>query len=240
MTNDPRVPLLLLPGTACDERVFAPLVERLSGYPVLIGEMSGARTMPELAEAVLGTAPRFFHLAGFSLGGICALEMVAQQPSRIATLMLIDTTARTDPPANAVVRHRAVEQARKRGMESYIQDAWPRLVAPTNVENSTLRETIVSMARSCGVERLHAQTEVAINRYDSRPRLAAITQSTLVLAGACEQVCPLEAQQEVADGIPDAELHLIEGAGHFAPLENPDAVAGHVARWLAAHPGAQS
>lgn len=240
MMNDPRAPLLLLPGTACDERLFAPLIERLLGYPVLIGDMSGARTMPELAEAVLATAPPFFHLAGFSLGGICALEMVAQQPERIATLMLIDTTARPDPPANAAVRYRAVEQARNRGMESYIHDAWPRLVAPINLEKATLRETIVAMARDCGVERLHAQTEVAINRHDGRPRLASITQATLLLAGAREQVCPLEAQQEIADGIPGAVLHLIEDAGHFAPLENPDTVARHVGRWLAAYSGSQS
>lgn len=240
MTNDPRVPLLLLPGTACDERVFAPLIEGLCGYPFLIGDMSGARTMPGLAEAVLAAAPPFFHLAGFSLGGICALEMVAQQPERIATLVLIDTTARPDPPANAAVRYKAVEQARNLGMESYIQNAWPRLVAPINLETAMLRETIVAMARDCGVERLHAQAEVAINRRDSRPRLASITQATLVLAGACEQVCPLEAQQEIADGIPDAVLHLIEDAGHFAPLENPKAVARHVGRWLTAHSGPQS
>ncbi|MNL82037.1 Alpha/beta hydrolase family protein [compost metagenome] len=61
-----------------------------------------------------------------------------------------------------------------------------------------------------------------------------------MLAGACEQVCPLEAQQEIADGIPDAVLHLIEDAGHFAPLENSKAVARHVGRWLTAHSGPQS
>lgn len=231
-TNDPRPPLLLLPGTACDVRVFAPLIDRLGDYPVLVGDMGGATTMPDLAEAVLAAAPPFFLLAGFSLGGICALEMVARQPQRIGGLALIDATARPDPPANAAVRRKAVSDARENGMDGFILDAWPRLVAAGNVDNAGLRETIVAMARDCGPDRLAEQAEVAIHRVDSRPRLAAITQPVLVLAGAEEQVCPLEAQREIAAGIASAQLHLIADAGHFAPLENPEAVAHHLRRWL--------
>jgi pimeloyl-ACP methyl ester carboxylesterase len=231
-TKDPRPPLLLLPGTACDARVFAPLIERLGDYPVLVGDMGGAKTMPDLAEAILAAAPPFFLLAGFSLGGICALEMVARQPQRIGGLALIDATARPDPPANAAVRRKAVSDARENGMDGFILDAWPRLVAAGNVDNTDLRDTIVAMARDCGPDRLAEQAEVAIHRVDSRPRLAAITQPMLVLAGAEEQVCPLEAQHEIAAGIAGAQLHLIADAGHFAPLENPAAVALHLRRWV--------
>lgn len=236
MTNDTRLPLLLLPGTACDERVFAPVVERLGDYPIIVGNMGGARTMPGLAAEILAAAPPRFLLAGFSLGGICALEMIARQPERIAKLCLIDTTARPDPPANAVVRRKAVRDARECGMDSYILHAWRRLVAVTNHENIALRETIVAMARDCGPDRLAEQAEVAIFRDDSRPRLSAITQPTLVMAGVHEQVCPLDAQDEIAAGIAHAELHLIADAGHFAPLENPEAVALHLKRWLEAGP----
>jgi len=232
--DDPRPPLLLLPGTACDRRVFAPLIERLGDYPVLIGSMGGARTMAALAEAILADAPPYFLLAGFSLGGICALEMVAQQPKRIGKLALMDTTARPDPPANAAVRRKAVADAREKGMDGFILDAWPRLVAPANVHDTGLRDTIVAMARDCGPDRLSEQADVAINRADSRPRLASITQATLVLAGEDEEVCPLDAQRELAAGIAGAELHLIADAGHFAPLENPEPVALVMKRWLAA------
>jgi len=234
MTNDLRPPLLLLPGTACDGRVFAPVIERLGGYPVVVGDMSGAQTMPDLADAILAAAPPLFLLAGFSLGGICALEMVARQPQRIVGLALIDATSRPAPPTNAAIRRKVVADARENGMDGYIRNAWPRLVAPVNTDDAALLDTIVAMARDCGPDRLSEQTEVAIHRQDSRPRLCTITQPTLVLAGAHEQVCPLDAQEEIASGIPGAVLHLIEDAGHFAPLENPEAVALHVGRWLAA------
>lgn len=237
MNKDPRLPLLLLPGTACDERVFAPLIEKLGDYPILIGDMGGALTMPDLAKAVLAAAPPRFLLGGFSLGGICALEMVALQPQRIVKLALIDTTPLPDPPANSVVRRKAVADAREKGMDRYIIDAWQRLVAPVNVGDMALLDRIVAMARDCGPDRLCEQAEVAIHRQDGRPRLSAITQPTLVLAGAHEQVCPLDVQHEIAASIPGAALHLIEDAGHFAPLENPEAVALHMARWLAASSG---
>lgn len=234
--NYPRLPLLLLPGTACDDRVFAPVIERLGDYPVVIGHMDGARTMPDLAAAILASAPPRFLLAGFSLGGICAFEMIARQPERIAKLCLIDTTARPDPPANAEVRHKAVRDARENGMDGYILDAWQRLVAPVNADDMALRETIVAMARDCGPDRLAEQADVAIFREDSRPRLSAITQPTLVLAGVHEQVCPLDAQDEIVAGIAGSELHLVADAGHFAPLENPAAVALHLKRWLEGGP----
>lgn len=232
-TGDLRPPLLLLPGTACDGRVFAPLIERLGDYPVLIGEMGGARTMPDLAEIILANAPPRFLLAGFSLGGICALEMVARQPQRIGGLVLIDTTARPDPPANAGVRRKALVDAREKGMDGFILDSWPRLVSPANVGDEALRDTIVAMARDCGPDRLEEHVEVAIHRADSRPRLAAIDQPTLVIAGVHEQVCSLDVHNEIVVGIRGAMLHLVDGAGHFAPLENPEAVAVYIRRWLA-------
>lgn len=229
-----REPLLLLPGTACDGRVFAPMIERLDGYPVIVGEMRGARTMPDLASRLLVDAPATFALAGFSLGGIAALEMIAQAPHRVSKLALMDTTARPDPAENAAIRRKAAAQARRHGMAGFILDVWPRLVAPANTENRALRETILAMARDCGPELLVEQTELAIHRADSRPRLPRIRVPTLVLAGIHEQVCPLDAHREIAQGIPEAALQFIPDAGHFAPLENPQAVAGHVLSWLAA------
>lgn len=229
---DGRPPLLLLPGTACDRRIFQPLIDRLGDYPVIVGDLTGGRTMPDIARSVLAAAPSVFLLAGFSLGGICALEMVAQMPHRVAKLALIDSTARPDPPANAEIRRGAVERARTMGMDTFILDGWERLVAPANVGDVGLREEIVAMARDCGPDNLETQAEAAIHRADSRPRLAAIGIPTLVLAGEHEQICPIEAQYEMAKGIAGANLQLIANAGHFAPLENAEAVALHIDRWL--------
>lgn len=226
------VPLLLLPGTLCDARLFRPVLDALGGYPATVADMTAAASTAELAGAILACAPPSFALAGFSLGGIVALEMIAQAPGRVRRLALIDTTARPDPPANAAIRRRAVAEARSEGIDGYIVKSWDRLVSPGNRNRSDLFETIIAMARDGGAEVLSSQSEVAITRADSRPRLPAIGVPTLVLAGEAETICPIEAHREIAEAIPQAELHLVPGAGHFTPLENSRATALHLRRWL--------
>jgi pimeloyl-ACP methyl ester carboxylesterase len=230
---DTHLPLLLLAGTACDERVFAPVLARLDHPDVHAVVIDGARSARDAARRVLGNAPLRFDLAGFSLGGITALEMAAQEPDRIARLAFIDTNPRPDTEANAVKRRAAVERARKDGMASFITDAWPNLVSPANVRDEELKAVIVAMAETCGPDRLADQAEIAIHRADSRPRLGAINVPTLILAGADENVVPPEATEDLRRGIPHAAIHLIPDAGHFLPLENPAATALHMREWLA-------
>lgn len=224
------VPLLLLPGTVCDERLFAPLLVALDHPAMTVLPMTGARTTKDLAAKLLAMAPERFALLGFSLGGIVALEMAAQAPERIVGLALIDTTAA--PDANAEARRAAAERARGEGMEGYILDGWDKLVSPANAADEKLRAAIVAMAVDAGADVLAEQSEVAIHRADSRPRLGFIEVPTLILAGEDEQVCRLEAHEELAAGIPGARYFTIPKAGHFSPLENPAAVARHVRDWL--------
>ncbi len=231
-----KTPLLLLPGTACDARVFGPLLQALGDVDAIVGDMSGAQTMPDLARKILSTAPPRFSLLGFSLGGMTALEMIAQQPERVERLCLVDTNPHPDPEPNAAGRRAAVARARADGMDTFILDTWPKPVSPANADDASLRETICAMARSTAPNVLAGHAEVAIHRADSRPRLGDIVVPTLILAGEHERVCPLELHREMADGIPGSEYRIIPHAGHFALLENPAAIAAHVRRWLNAAP----
>ncbi|MET0429678.1 MAG: alpha/beta fold hydrolase [Microvirga sp.] len=237
------LPLLLLPGTLCDARVFAPVVARLRdadgriGGAVIVGDMTGADSTPALAAKLLAEAPPRFALAGFSLGGIVGLEMIAQAPERIERIALLATNARPDPAANAAPRRDAVERARRHGVATFIDDSWPKPVAPCNATDAALRALIVAMAETGGPAVLASQSEVAIHRADSRPRLAAITVPALVLCGEDDVVCRPDAHREMAGLIPGATLAILPGAGHFVTLEAPDAVAAHLRAWLAV-PGA--
>lgn len=224
------VPLLLLPGTVCDERLFAPMLSEFDHSEIIVLPLTGARTTPDLAAKLLAMAPKRFSLLGFSLGGIVALEMIAQASERIDRLALIDTTAA--PDGNVDARRIATEKARGEGMEGYILGGWDKLVSPANRNDVNLRDAIVSMAVDAGADVLAEQSDVAIHRNDSRPRLGAIDVPTLILAGEDEQVCSLDAHAELAAGISGARYFTIPKAGHFSPLENPAAVARHVRDWL--------
>lgn len=229
-----QLPVLLLPGTLCDERVFAPLIERLPGQPLLVGDMTGAATTPALAHKILRDAPDRFAVLGFSLGGIVALEMIAQAPHRVAAIALINTTARPDPEANAAVRRAAVARARANGAAGYIKEVWPKPVSSANANRGDLQELLVSMAERGGADVLESQSEAAIHRADSRPRLRDIAVPTLVLCGSDDGICPPEVHREIVDLVPGSTLAIVPNAGHFALIESPDEVAAHVRDWLSA------
>lgn len=90
-------PLVMIPGMMCDARMWGPVPDRLPG-PVLHAMPVGADSMAALAAAMLATAPPRFALAGLSLGGIVAMEMLAQAPDRIVRLALLDTNPRAELP----------------------------------------------------------------------------------------------------------------------------------------------
>lgn len=226
-------PLLLLPGTLCDERLWHPVLRHLPGQPVTMAEMDGALTAPDLAARILSGAPPRFALAGFSLGGIVALEMAAQAPERITRLALVSTTPRPDPESNHAARRTAVARAKALGLERFIADElWPRYVGAASRDDGDLKALICGMATSLGLEAFAAQSEVAIHRADSRPRLSRIQVPTLVLAGAEDRLCPPEVQREMAAAIPDADLVLVPGSGHFVLLEEAEVAARHLRAWL--------
>jgi pimeloyl-ACP methyl ester carboxylesterase/predicted ester cyclase len=216
------LPLVLLPGTLCDERLFAPLLERLPArfakvLPIRDAEPAAA------AQAVLEQAPRRFALLGFSLGGLVALEIALQAPDRVAGLAMVSSNARA--------RAQDALQRPADPLEA-LTASWPDCVGPEGRANTVLRQTLEQMALDTGRDVFAAQEQLVRSRSDKRGRLCALCMPVLVLAGAEDRACPPAMQHEMAEALLDAEVALLEGVGHFAPLEAPDAVAAHVATWL--------
>jgi pimeloyl-ACP methyl ester carboxylesterase len=230
---------LLLPGTLCDERVWRPLLAALGDPPAMARLLVGAASTPAMAAKLLEELPERFAVAGFSLGGIVALEMIARAPERIAGLALIDTTARPDPAANHPVRRNAVARAAQIGLHRYAtHKLWALYAGEDQAADLAHRDLVVDMAVRLGLDTFRSQSEIAIARVDSRPRLGAIAVPTLVLCGEHDRLCPVAVHREMAEGIPGARLAVIERAGHFALIERPDRVAIEVRRWLdAIHAG---
>jgi pimeloyl-ACP methyl ester carboxylesterase/predicted ester cyclase len=225
------VPLLLLPGTLCDARVFAPLLERLPGRVIVHGDMHHETDMGALADRLLRDAPERFAIIGFSLGGIAALEIAARAPGRVVGLALLDANGR-DVPEEMHAARRATTANAASHAALVGETLWPSYVASSRVGDEALRSLVVDMAERAPEGAAIRQTELALSRVDSRPRFASLAMPALVLAGAEDAVASLDIQRELADGLPDANLVLVPDAGHFAPLEAPDACADAMRAWL--------
>ena len=230
-------PLVFMPGTLCDGRVFGPMLERvardpaLADHPVLHFDMTGLSSANRLARRALWQLPARFIPVGFSLGAIVALELAAIAPSRLAGMVLIAANGRDVPAADHAARRAA---AAADPAELVGEVLWERSVAPERVDDAALRALIVAMAAQQPEETLRLQTEVALTRSDKRPLLHAMTMPTLVLGGARDRIAPPELQGELADGLPAATLAIVPDAGHFLPLECPDPCSRALGDWLLA------
>lgn len=228
--------LVLLPGTLCDARVFAPMLEHaalggaLAGRDIHPGDMTGLGSAREIAQRVLSTIPARFIPVGFSLGAIVALEMAAMTPERLAGMVLIAANGRDVPLADHPARRAAATQDPARLVGEVL---WDRSVADGNRHDAILRETVIAMACAQPAGTLALQTEVALSRSDKRALLPGLPMPALVLGGLQDRIAPPELQREIAAALPDATLALTPDGGHFLPLECPVFCARALTDWLA-------
>ena len=225
-------PLVLLPGTLCDARLWLPVLRAL-GVPGEVSSLDGADDVRDLAALLLRALPPRFSLVGFSLGGIVALEMADQAPHRIARLALVASNARPDTPDGTAARHRLLAVAERDGLRTVVtRDLWPGYVAAARQDDAALRKLVADMADALGIGILRRQIGIAVGRADSRPRLANLRMPVLVVGGQEDRLCPPDRHAEIVESIPGARLVLLEGVGHFVPLEAPSDLASALLTWL--------
>ena len=196
-------PILLIPGLNCSPRLFAaqiPALWRLG--PVMVADHRRGETMAEIARQILAAAPGRFRLAGLSMGGYIALEIMRQAPERIAKLALLDTSARPEAPEQTERRQKLIALAEQGRMREIMDVLWLVMVDPSRLKETALRAEMDQMAEETGAEAFIRQQRAIIGRADSRPTLRTIACPTLMIVGASDQLTPPAHAQEIARGIP--------------------------------------
>jgi pimeloyl-ACP methyl ester carboxylesterase len=192
-----------------------------------------------MAERVLSAAPPAFALAGHSMGGRIAVEIVRRAPERVQSLALLDTGYRPLPPGQAAEDERAgryalLAVARRDGMRSMGRTWIQRMVHPGRLHDHALVDAILDMIERQTAERFEAQIEALLARPDATPVLRSIDCPTLVLCGLQDAWSPVAQHEEIAAMTPGATLEVIDDCGHMAPMEAPERVADALLRWLRA------
>ncbi|AJA60617.1 MULTISPECIES: alpha/beta fold hydrolase [Bradyrhizobium] len=232
---DQTTPLLLVPGLASSARIYAPVVPALWRFgPVMIANHSRDDSMAAIARRVLSEAPSRFALAGHSMGGYIALEIMRQAPERVLKLALINTQARPDTPEATARRRGLMERARRGELSVAREEMFPELVHPSRRDDAGIRKLVHEQGEDVGVEGYLRQQTAIIARVDSRPTLATIKCPTLVLTGDQDNTIPNAFSREMAEGIAGARLVILERCGHLPQPEQPEATARALAEWLGA------
>lgn len=229
------IPIVLVPGLLCTAEVFAAQIAALWPYgAVTVASTLEGDTIPEIAAAILETAPPRFALAGISMGGYIVFEMLRQAPERVVKVALIDTSARPDTPEQTAKRRALIAEVGKAAdFARPLAFAFAGYIHPSRRRDRTLNEINLRMARVVGYAGFVRQTEAIIARPDSRPGLEAIAVPTLVVVGDFDPLTPPERAREIADAIPGARLVVIPECGHSSTTERPEAVSAALIEWIA-------
>lgn len=227
------LPLLLLPGMMCDARLFAPQISALeSERDVFSGDITGADTVPDIARQVLGRAPPRFALAGLSMGGIVAMEMVAQAPDRIAGLALMDTNPKAEVDQIKAQRGPQIAKAGAGQLASVMRDEMkPHYIAEGDNKPAIL-DLCMAMALDLGSAVFARQSRALRDRPDQCAALIHYKGPTLILCGEEDKLCPVHRHTLLHDLMPHATLIIMPHVGHLPTLENPDKTTAALQGWL--------
>ena len=226
-------PLVLLPGMMCDARLFShQFLELNRDRAVMVAPLVGASSVGALAQQVLDAAPRRFALAGLSMGGIVAMEMLGRAPDRITRIALMDTNPLPETPQAAAAREPHIIGVQNGRLEEIMRaEMKPRYLAP-GPGRVEVMATVMEMAKDLGPDVFVAQSRALQRRPDQQKVLRGVKVPALVLCGEHDALCPVKRHEFMAGLIPSAELRVIEEAGHLPTLERPAATTEALRDWL--------
>ena len=222
--------LVLVPGLGSDAAVWARTVAALGDHVrCMVGDTLQDDTLAGMASTILATAPARFTLAGVSMGGMVALEIMRGAPERVDALALVDTSVRPDT---------AEQQAYRRRVNAAMLQAADLLALAAPAIRSMVHAGVdlrvhaelEEMTRRVGARTYVRQNEALLARADLRPILATIAAPTLVVVGAQDAMTPVALSEEIRDGIAGAELAVVPDCGHLPPIEAPQVMAGLLTR----------
>ncbi|MBI1492470.1 alpha/beta fold hydrolase [Halocynthiibacter styelae] len=226
-------PLVLVPGMMSDARVFMPqIVELTKTHSVQVAPVSQADSIREMAHDVLRGAPEQFALAGHSMGGVVAMEVLRQAPDRVSKLALISTSATTESPAQAAEREPLMVRARAGRLAEVMEETLRADVFFDGPARSQILNLIQEMATRLGADVFVRQSRALQSRPDQQRTLRTTRIPVLVLGGENDRLTPPARHEFIAGLVERADLRILPNAGHLPMVEAADAVTEALRNWL--------
>jgi pimeloyl-ACP methyl ester carboxylesterase len=225
--------LVLIPGLLCDQRLWGDQLASLTKHAeITVADITGHSTISEMAADILGNAPRRFSLVGFSLGSQVALEIMRVAKERVDRLALLSATHGGLLPSVETTIRRAIAMIEEEGLDQYLEIAYPTYVARARAADASLKRIFVDMAHAIGKDAGLRQMQALLAIRTPFAGLDQIRCPTLIVGGREDQRTTPEAHELLKQEIPGSELVLIDPAGHFTPVEQPQTVTQVLQRWI--------
>ncbi|MCV2870294.1 alpha/beta hydrolase [Defluviimonas sp. WL0002] len=228
-----KLPLVLLPGMMCDARLFGPQIDALSSERVVIVmDLTAADSVQGLAVDVLAKAPPRFALAGLSMGGIVAMEIVRRARDRVPGLALLDTNPLAEDDAVKARRAPQMAKARAGRLGEVMRDEMKPNYLANGPDRQDVLDLCMAMAMDLGPEVFCRQSIALRDRPDQTEALRDYRGAALVLCGRQDALCPVSRHELMHSLIAGSRFEILEGAGHLPTLERPIETTAALRRWL--------
>jgi pimeloyl-ACP methyl ester carboxylesterase len=229
-----KIPLVLAAGLLCDDTVWRPVADQLADIAdVTMVDFIGLDSIGAMADKLLADAPPHFALVGHSMGARVAIEAWARGKARIDRLALLNTGIHAPRPGEAEKRAVLVDLARAEGIAVAGREWLPPMLGKQGLADAALAADLEAMIARSTPETFAGQIKALVERPDAEAALATVTVPTLLLSATEDQWSPPAQHEEMLTFVPHAKLVIIQNAGHFAPVEQPEAVAAALRAWLA-------
>lgn len=240
--------LLLVHGFPLDRSIWKHQVATLSGWRRIAPDLRGlgasdapgdgysmASYADDLVKLLDRLRVRQAVIAGISMGGYVAFEVLRRYRERVAGLILCDTKAEADTADGRKARDDMAGLAESKGAVAVAERMLPSLLGRTTQQTQPqLVQQVKDMIGRASVAGIAGALRAMRDRPDSTPLLPTIDVPTLVVVGQEDELTPPAVAKAMTAAIPSAAMTTIAGAGHVTPLEAPTAVSRVVAEFLEA------
>ncbi|MDQ7072151.1 MAG: alpha/beta fold hydrolase [Rhodobacterales bacterium] len=226
-------PLVFLPGMMCDTRLFAPQLRDLGvDMGVMVAPITQGERIEEIASNVLMVAPNRFALAGLSMGGIVAMEILRRAPERVTRVALMDTNPLAETPKSAASYEPLIVGARAGRLNEVMRMMMqPDFLAPGPGRAEVLA-LVALMGENLGADVFVRQVRALQRRRDYQATLRKCKVPALILCGEHDGLTPVKRHKFMAELLAYAHLEIISDAGHLPTLEQPEAVTRVLRDWM--------
>ena len=224
---------LLIPGLVCDGHVWQATKAALeaAGKTVAIADVTTQPSITDMAESLLDRHAGDLVVVGHSMGGRVAMEMGRIAPDRIKAMALLNTGIHPLKPGEIDKREAIIARANEGGMAA-LAEAWlPGMMAEGITPDPDVMEGLRAMVRRMTPEIHERQIRALIARPDAGQTIGDYTAPMLLITGRQDIFSPISQHEDIKALCPQAELHIVENAGHFAPVEQAETTATIIATW---------
>jgi 3-oxoadipate enol-lactonase len=168
----------------------------------------------EIDKAIIG---------GLSMGGYIAFNLFRLAPEKFSALILCDTTYLADTVEKQKSRFELISKIKNQGSRALVENMLPNLISENTKQNnhsltSKLEEIFSKVNPASAIDALQSMAE----RTDNSDIVKEINVPTLLVFGENDKVTNLENARQMKSLIPHSELQIIENAGHYSNLEQPE------------------